>query len=770
LFFLLQDVGSRGSKPHNLCGPTRGVKLIAVQCYDSRPVKVLLRIAALYFFANTWVFGQAITIDYEAVRQTKVVTALRITEKITIDGHLEEPAWKQALPAKDFIQQRPRNGEPADEQTEVRYLYDDDNLYIGAICFDSDMAHSVVHELKEDFNFGQSDLLNIHFDTLHDRRSALSFGVNAAGARRDQQLANDGELSNPDWDAVWDVKVSKNNESWIAEFVIPFKTLRFSKEPVQVWGVNTTRYVLRTNSESSWSPVPLRYRTSRVSQFGTLVGLENIRQGRNLKVKPFVTAGITQVRRGTELKTLQSMSRLKDYDGGVDAKYSLTSSLTLDATYRTDFAQVEVDQQQVNLTRFNLFFPEKRDFFLENSGTFSFGPEANLVPFFSRRIGLSSAGTPIPIVGGGRLTGKINRYDVGFLSMNTERFTEGAVSTPRNNYSVARVKRNLLKNSWVGGLLTSRDSTVAGDYNRVYGTDAHFQFYDKLEFDSFLLRSDSPGKQGSNLARRFESGWKDDEHTIVMEYNSVQPNFNPEVGFIRRRDVENYSGELGWRPLFRKSRTVRSLTFSTNFDYFGGSSSGKVETRTQDVTTGIQFWSGGSINFTRTQTFDRLINPLRIPSGNPHVALLAGDYRYGDYKVSFNTGQSRAIGGNGSLSWGDFYGGRRKALTGVLNLRPNYHLNVNLNYDRNQVTLPQGAFTTNLVGTRFTYAFTPRSFLNAFIQYNADTHQVSSNIRFDLTHHPLSDLYLVYNDRRDTISGQLLERAFIVKLTNLFNF
>ena len=733
-------------------------------------MKILIRVVAVYFFANALVFSQAPAIDYEAVRQTKIVTALRITEKMTIDGHLEEPAWKQALPAKDFIQQRPRNGEPAVEQTEVRFLYDEDNLYVGAICFDSDMAHAIVHELKEDFNFGQSDLLNLHFDTLHDRRSAVSFGVNPAGAKRDQQLQNDGEITNIDWDAVWDVKVSRNDSSWIAEFVIPFKTLRFSNEPVQVWGVNATRYVLRNNSESSWSPVPLRYRTSRVSLAGTLLGLENIHQGRNLKVKPFATAGVTQVRTGGQLQTLQSLGRLKDYDGGVDAKYSVTPQITLDATYRTDFAQVEVDQQQVNLTRFNLFFPEKRDFFLENAGTFNFGAETNLVPFFSRRIGLSSAGTPIPIVGGARLTGKIDRYDFGFLSMNTESMKEGTNSIPANNYSVARVKRNLLKNSWVGGLFTNRDSTVAGDYNRVYGTDAHFQFYDKLEFDSFILGSNTPRRSGNSQARRFESAWKDDEKTIALEYNSVQPNFNPEAGFIRRRDMENYSSELGWRPIFRRSRTVRNLTFSNNIDYFGGSGSGKVETRTQDFTTGIQFWSGGSINFTTTHTFDRLAAPLRIPSGNPHVAIQPGDYSYTDRRVSFSTSQSRAIGGNASAGWGDFYSGRRKTLTGTLNLRPNYHFNVNLNYDRNQVTLSNGAFTTNLMGTRFTYAFTPRSFLNAFIQYNADTHQVSSNIRFDLTHHPLSDLYLVYNDRRDTISGQLLERAFIIKLTNLFNF
>lgn len=355
--------------------------------------------------------------------------------------------------------------------------------------------------------------------------------------------------------------------------------------------------------------------------------------------------------------------------------------------------------------------------------------------------------------------------------MKTESIVErSGAGVPSNTYSVGRVKRNLLKNSWVGTLLTNRDSSNPGDYNRVYGADAHFQFRDKLEFDSYILRSDTPGRSGRNQARRFQTAWKDDERTISAEYNSVQPNFNPEVGFVRRRDVEHYAGELAWSPLFRNNRTVRSLNFGTTFDYFGGSGTGKVETRTQEGTTGIQFWNGSSVNFTVTETFDRLVNALRIPAGNPHVAILPGDYKFSEYRVRVNTTQSRKIGGNGTFGWGDFYNGKRKTLNGTLNLKPNYHVNVNLNYDRNQVTLPNGSFTTNLIGTRFTFAFTPRSFLNAFIQYNADTHQISSNIRFDFTHRPLSHLYLVYNDRRDTLTGELLERAFIIKLTNLFSF
>jgi Domain of unknown function (DUF5916) len=713
------------------------------------------------------------SVNYETARLSKIATAVRITEPITLDGHLEEPAWALAVPATDFVQRTPHAGELSAERTEVRFLYDDTNLYVGFTFFDSDAAHMIVNQMQKDFDSQVTDSASVTLDSLHDRRSGFIFTTNPVGAKRDIQITGTGG-TNIDWDGVWDVKVSRNDEGWVSEYRIPFKTLRFSNAPVQEWGLNMTRRVFRLNEESQWAPVPPRYSAARTEFAGTLVGLENIHQGRNLKIKPYIAAGTTQIREGEQLRTVRRLDRITKnadagydggYDGGVDLKYSLTPSLTLDATYHTDFAQVEVDQQQVNLTRFNLFFPEKRDFFLENTGSFSFGPGGNLVPFFSRRIGLSAVGTPIPIVGGGRVSGQVNKYNLGFLAMKTEK----SGSIPSNNYTVGRVKRNLLTNSWIGTLFTNRDSNISGDYNRVYGTDAHFEFYKKLQFDSYVLRSDTPGKTGSNQARRFETAWRSDEWVIVAEHNAVQSNFNPEVGFIRRRDMEQYSGDFAWKPILRND-TIHNLNFATSMDYFGGSSSGKVETRKRDVTAGIEFQSSGSASFTITSNFDRLANTLRIPSGNPHVSIPKGDYAFRQYSAQLETNPKRRLNGNGTFTWGDFYGGRQKALNGTLRLKPNQHVNISVNYDRNYVTLPYGSFTTNLVGTRFLYAFSPRAFFNAYIQYNADTHLVSSNIRFNFTHHPLSDIYLVYNDTRDTAAGHLVGRSFIIKCTNLFSF
>jgi hypothetical protein len=503
---------------------------------------------------------------------------------------------------------------------------------------------------------------------------------------------------------------------------------------------------------------------------GTLRGLENIRPGRNLKFKPYVIGG------GAEAFTLGSLRTTWTRDMGFDAKYSLTPSMTLDGTYRTDFAQVEVDQQQVNLTRFNLFFPEKRDFFLENSGTFAFGAgnrnfngtSSNLVPFFSRRIGLGPTGLQIPIIGGARVSGQATGNDLGVLVMKTEEFIGAtpATTVPSNTYMVGRYKRNLLRTSWIGAIMTDRESHVPNDYNRVYGPDVHLQFFQRLEIDSYVLRSDTDGRSGDNMARNFLMAWRDDELTLSTEHNAVEPNFNPEVGFVRRSNMSQYSGDISWRPLVRRSATIRNLIASTSLDYFEGGT-GEIETRTQEGTLGIQFENGGSVNFTANQTFDRLVRPFDI---RPDVSVPVGDYEYVRYTASVNSGSNRKIGGRGNVNWGEFWDGDNTAVTAELDIRPNYHVNVDLSYSRNHVTLPNGEFTTGLLGMRFLYGFSPRMFFNAFLQYNADTHQASSNLRFNFTHHPLSDIYVVYNDRRDTMSGQLLERALIIKVTHLFSF
>ena len=751
-----------------------------------RRVKIRLRLRRLFaLFLCTVAVAPAFAqenaaasnpIDYTTAHLSRVLTALRVSETIGVDGRLDEPAWQRAVPASNFLQRRPQAGQPSHERTDVRILYDDDNLYVGYWCFDSDAGHMVITGLEEDFRTTQSDGVTLTIDPLHDRQSGFEFSTNPIGAKHDTQFSNNGAINNPDWDGVWDVKTTRTSEGWFAEFVIPFKTLRFSDSPSQEWGLNLGRRIIRVNEVSAWAPIPIRYNSYRVEIAGTLTGLEGIRQGRNLAFKPFLTGGMTQSR-GPDgrLQTLQAIDRLADQNAGIDVKYSVTPSLTLDATYRTDFAQVEVDQQQVNLTRFNVFFPEKRDFFLENAGIFTVGQGSftfggagsnrNLLPFFSRRIGLSPSGTPIPIVGGVRLSGRVRDYEVGFLEMQTEE--QGAV--PANNYLVGRVRRNLRQTSWIGAMVTNRDSSQSGDYNRLFGTDAHFQFFEKLDLDGYLLQTDTPGRSGSSQARRFQTVWNDDELRVNGEYNTVQPNFNPELGFVPRPDMEQFLGEISWEPQFPASPTFRSLSFASTVNYYQGSASGLMETRVRDGSAVLWFDDGRSISLIAQQTFDRLRAPLRIPAGNPRVAVPAGDYQYVGYQAQFVSAQ-RMIMGTAAFNWGDFYNGERSGFSGSVNMTPGHHLILNAGWDRNNIAVAGGAFRTDLLRTRATYAFNPRTVVHAFIQYNTDTNQVASNIRFNWTYRPLSDLYIVYNDTRATPSGLTRERALIVKLTNLISF
>jgi hypothetical protein len=697
-------------------------------------------------------------IDYETAHLSRVATAVRTTERIVIDGRLDEPAWELAPPAKDFIQKVPFTNRPESERTEVRFLYDGDNLYIGVFCFDSDPSSIAVNDLEKDFSFRGSDNIQIAFDSLYDRRSAFSFRTNPAGARADAQVIDN--VINHDWDVVWDVRTSINDQGWVAEFVVPFKSLRFSSAQKQVWGLNITRKLIRRNEDTFWSPLPVRYGISRTSLYGTLVGLENITPGRNLKVTPFVTAGSTRFRSAGN--PAGAFTADTDFDGGVDLKYSVTPSLTFDATYRTDFAQVEVDQQQVNLTRFSLFFPEKRDFFLENAGIFVFGTGNNFVPFFSRRIGLSDAGTPVPILGGGRLTGRTGPYEVGVITMRTQ--SEGA--TPANAFAVGRVKRNLWTNSWIGALGTNRDSTIGGNFNRVYGADTHLEFYQRLLVDANLLRSDTPGVSGQDSARQLEVAWRDDEVTLTTGYNELQPNFNPELGFIRRDNNTRYNGTASWNPIIDSSDVIRTLTFGASVDYYETGGTGEIETRASGLTLGVDFENNAAISYAATETFDRLVEPFAI---RPDIAIATGDYSYVDHSLQANTNPGRRLSASSTVEWGEFWDGDRTSVRGAVDVKPNHHLSLTFNYQRDAVDLPLGRFTANLLGTRVRYAFSPRMFLASFFQYNSTTRQVSSNVRFNLIHRPLSDLFIVYNDLRDP-SGRSLQRALILKLTNLVDF
>ncbi|MEQ1870869.1 MAG: DUF5916 domain-containing protein [Vicinamibacterales bacterium] len=697
--------------------------------------------------------------DYEKARQERVLHAVRTTTSIVIDGKLEEAAWQTATPATNFIEVQPRHGTPASEQTEVRILYDDTNLYIGAFCLDSHPKEIRVNTLQKDFSSNNTDLFGLVLDTLHNRQSGFSFWTNPAGARRDTQIDLDGERTDAEWDGVWQVATSVNEKGWIAEIVIPFKTLRFTETSSQEWGLNMVRRTRRTNEDSTWTPLPLRSTSiTRISFAGRLVGLDGVHQGRNFKFKPY---GIGSVK-----KAGATNPRTSSFNAGFDLKYGFTPKLTLDGTFRTDFSQVEADEQQVNLTRFNLLFPEKREFFLESSGIFEIAstPDetANVLPFFSRRIGLSADGQPIPIVGGTRLSGRAGDYDLGAVAMRTEE--DGGV--PASTFLVGRVRRNLPGTSTIGAIFTSRDSTVSGDFNRLYGADTRLRFFDKkLDVVGYFLGTEGPdGKDGGN-AGLLGAAWRDDRLKVLSQYEKVDATFRPDIGFVRRNASAHTDAQVSWEQR-TKSEWLRSWIATSRVDRYAAPD-GTVETRQESATFGIILQNAAQFVGGAVKQFEHLSAPFAI---RPDVILPVGDYDFLRYTLTGNTDLSRAVSGTLNASTGDFWNGTSQQISGTLNLRAGHQLTVSTTLNLTDAKLPAGDFRTTLLSTRVLLGFTSQLFLSSFLQYNATINQFTSNTRFNFIHRPLSDLFVVYNERRDTNTQALIDRAFIVKFTNMFDF
>ena len=710
-----------------------------------------LRHVQVVFLAFLWVS------PVSAQASDKRISAAHIESTIVVDGNLDEPEWQLVESAGDFIQKEPRQGEPATEPTEVRLLYNDDTLYLGVFCFDSAGAEGIV---LTDITRDYSDSINDHFavvlDTFDDNRNGFLFGTNPGGAKRDAQFGAQGS-PNFDWDGIWHVKTRITESGWQAEIAIPFKTLRFQAEELQTWGINFVRRTRRKNEDSHWAPVPRGYRVSRVQFAGALEGISGMRQGRNLNIKPYLSAPLTR-REGDDVDFLPEV--------GVDVKYGVTPGLTLDLTVNTDFAQVEADEQQINLTRFSLFFPEKREFFLENAAIFQFGkvsmrfePGGDLIPFFTRRIGISK-GQLIPILGGARLTGRIGRYTLGVLSIQADEFA----TTPSTNFSVVRLRRDILSRSEVGGIFVNKHDTE-GRFNRTFGADVNLRFLTYLEMNSSVLKTDTPGIEEQEWASDFTITWNDPKLEVEGKYLSIEDNFNPEVGFVPRVGMRKSRGKLAFKPRPESISWIREFKPLVSLEYITDQEN-TLESRKLDTSFTILFEDTSQLVFVRLAHFERLDEPFFI---RPNQAIPVGDYHFDEYLVSFSSDESRTFSGNAGLETGGFFDGDKDSCSLGFLLQPGYRFSSDVSWSYDDVRLPSGDFTTNLVTTRLRYSFSTTMFLNALIQYNSTLKEFSSNIRFNFIYKPLSDFFLVYNERRSS-TGEVLERALIAKLTYLFGF
>jgi len=734
---------------------------------DLSPLCVL---AAMVFSLDVVeAFGQASGVDAPSVQVVSIEGGIRI------DGQLNEEAWAKAVVVDRFIQREPHEGRRCSEQTEVRILVNERNLYIGYRCWDSDIRNVVANEMRRDINLLNNDCVEIYLDTYHDHRTAFYFATNPLGAQRDGIITANlsDEEQNWDWNGVWDNASSIDSAGWTAEIAIPFQTLRFQSGEERIWGINLSRVIPRKREEAYWSPISRDYGWTgkyRVEVYGHLMGLGKLKQPGDFEVKPFALAGMQRdfEAGGPEERKLS---------GGIDAKYHLTPNLTADLSWNTDFAQVEADQEQTNLTRFELFYPEKRDFFLEGAAIFRFGERFYFpflpasVLFFSRRIGLSEDNTMIPLLGGVKMTGKAGNLNVGLLNMTAERSSytnedDEQKIVPRTNFSVLRLRQDILANSSIGLIALNKQSLDDASFNRNVGLDATIYLTPNTQVSGFLAKTSTPSMRGRDLAAYGDFYYNDDFWTLLVTQNTVQDNFNPEMGFFPRTGIRKSEVSFGISPR-PKIFNIRQLALFDDF-YYITDQRGELESRWNYTGFYSQFQDGSWWFAILSTNYEWLTEDFEIHDG---VNIDPGVYRFTNIMSQFQSDMSKSLSGLLSVNAGDFYDGTIYGYGLGANIKLAPRLTLNLQYNHNDVKLSAGQFTTTIVGARVLYTFSPKLFAKAFIQWNSDDAAVSGNFLVSFIHTPGSDLFLVYNEEL-SIGGSRLRtnnRTVMLKFTYLFN-
>jgi hypothetical protein len=712
------------------------------------------------------------------------VRAVRVSQPLRIDGALDEALYRDVPSITDFIQVEPAGGEPATERTETWVAFDDDYVYVSFKVWDSSMDTLLATEMRRDStsSWQGNDLIAFIFDTFYDQRTAFTFTTNALGGRSDG-VANDRQYSS-DWNPVWETRTGRFDGGWTVETAVPFKSLRYPPGSTQVWGFNAMRVKRAKNEVSTLTRVPPSRGQSgfQSAQFAAgLVGIEAPRSGANMDIKPYAISSLTTDR------VIAPRSNDAEAEAGLDVKYAVTQGLVADLTVNTDFAQVEADEQQINLTRFNLFFPEKRDFFLENQGTFAFGGVAinsfggNFgggfigagsdapIMFYSRQIGLHGT-QQVPLNVGGRLTGRAGKFSIGVLNIQTGD-KEEELGAPATNFTVLRVKRDVLRRSSIGVLFSNRsESTVGTGANRSYGIDGTFAFFENLQINTYWAATDTDGLSGrDNDSYRGQLDYSGDRYTVQLERLKVGDNFNPEMGFLPRDDMRRDYARFKFSPRPRNRSAIRKYHYDASLKYIENGA-GRVESREQAAEFALEFQSSDRFSVNYTNTFEYLPRPF--PIGGGVILPSGGSYDFDTFRVGYNIGQQRFIAANLTAEIGSFYSGRKKSFSATRGRVPiTNQLSVEPTYSFNHVTLDEGNFVTHLLGSRVTYSMTPLMFVSALMQYNSGIDAVSTNARFRWEYRPGSELFVVYNEERNTLTRSfpgLNNRAFIVKINRLF--
>ena len=738
-----------------------------------------------------------------AIKQAPNMQAYPLQTPPSLDGILKNEEWMWMEPATNFVQQLPNEGESATEKTEVRVAFTRDTLYIGIICFDSHPEAVVSTQSRRDGLLTETDSFEILLDTYNDDQNGYIFATTPSGIEYDAQVIHGGHTRrgggpiragsggggtgfggaqqggassfNLNWDGVWAVSAQITARGWEAEFAIRFRTLRYASDADQIWGVNFKRNIRRKNEQVFWAPVTRGFKFHRVSLAGKLKGVD-IPLRRNLQVVPFLTGGLK------EDFTVQPSVRDPELDAGLDLKYTLTSSLTLDATINTDFSQVEVDEEQINLTRFDLFFPEKRMFFLENAGFFQVGAPRAVELFFSRRIGIDqTTKAAIPVLGGIRLSGKHGPYNIGFLNIQTESLPGIA---PANNFTIARVAREFGQRSTVG--LIGINKTATGNefsengFNRTFGIDANLGFGEHLTSFNYLAKTQTPSLTGRDHAASSEMSYDSDLLALRAGYTEVGEDFNPEVGFVQRVGYRKPSYGIYVSPRPKNSHLIRRFWPHHSWHAFYRFD-GQAESRFSHYDFHVFFQNGSSAGVAFNHNFEQLFESFEM---SPGVELPVGSYEFNNWVMTLESDESARLFARVNFSLGDFYSGTIHGLNLRGGFRSGAKFLLAARYILNDVRLPVGDFRTHLGIVQLNYSFTPKSYIQSLVQYNSKVREIGFNIRFALLRTSSTGLFVVYNSRFDTMGfdpheenllpdqtqRRTLDRALIAKFTYLFDF
>lgn len=708
----------------------------------------------------------ALLLSNQAAAQAPVAIAHELNVKPTIDGKVgNDEAWDDVVAATGFWQSRPNEGEPASQKTDVFIGFTEDTLYIAAVLHDDDPASIIISDSRRDADLDETDSFQVILDGFKDGQNGFVFGTNPAGIQYDGQVNNEGDGDsllgaagfNLDWNTSWEVATQIGENGWSLEMAIPFKSLRYGGSNTDVWGINFQRNIRRNKEEAFWAALDRQHSIFRVSDAGSLQGIKAPAQ-RNLKLTPYV---LGKAREGSEIDG-------SDFDNevGIDLKYSVTPSLTLDATYNTDFAQVEVDDVVVNLDRFSVFIPEKRPFFLENAGLFAVGSPQSVELFFSRRIGISDTGLATPIEGGLRLSGKVgDSTNIGLLHMRSEA-VDGVA--PQNDYSVARISQELPSRSSVGAIVVQREGEGSDDVNRTFGVDGRWGIGDNLQLSSYLAKTETNGLDGKDHALRVRADYSSENWRNILSYSEVGEDFNPEVGFVSRRNYRRWDGLLFryYRP--KDFWGLQELRPHISYRGFWGFDGEKQSSRWHvdnhwEFKTGLEVHTG--VNF----TYENVRNAFDIVPG---FTVPVGEYDNEELQFVFFTNQGAPLSFEIEAVAGGFFSGDRVTLQPEINYRIGDNFNAELEWNYNRIDLggPEGEVEINVGSLRLAYSFTPKMSLEGLFQYDDRSDSTAVNLRFAWLQSANAGLYLVYNELKQDVFGfERDQRELILKFSYIFD-